>query len=137
MQDVDPGCGIGALFGEIHAHICRALRCVGYVTNGAVRDIKALEAMGFYVFAKTVAVSHAYAHIIEFGEPVEIGGLKIKPGDLLHGDRHGVQSVPLSIAAQVPRAAVELLARERRFIQFLDSPEFSLETLRARIEEMK
>ena len=137
LQDVDHERGVGAIFGEIHAHICRSLGCVGYVTNGAVRDIKALEAMGFYVFAQTVAVSHAYSHIIEFGEPVEIGGLKIKPGDLLHGDRHGVHSVPLSIAAEVPRVAAELQARERRFIDFLRSPEFSLDALRSEIDHMK
>jgi len=33
----------------------------------------------------TDAVSHAYAHLEEFGEPVEIGGLMISSGDLLHG----------------------------------------------------
>ena len=76
--------------GEIHATIGMALKCVGCVTNGAVRDFPAVEAMGFQMYAGNVSVSHAYAHIIEFGEPVEIGGLKISSGDLLHGDRHGI-----------------------------------------------
>ena len=58
--------------------------------------------MGFHLFAGNVSVSHAYAHIVEFGEPVEIGGLKISPGDLIHGDCHGVQTIPLEIAAEVP-----------------------------------
>jgi regulator of RNase E activity RraA len=93
--------------------------------------------MGFYVFAHTVAVSHAYSHIVEFGEPVEIGGLKIKPGDLLHGDRHGVQSVPLSIAPQVPGVVAEQQSRERRLIEFLGSADFSLETLKSKIDGMR
>jgi 4-hydroxy-4-methyl-2-oxoglutarate aldolase len=49
---------------------------------------------GFQLFAGGVSVSHAYVHIVEFGAPVEIGGLKIQSGDLLHGDLHGVQSIP-------------------------------------------
>jgi 4-hydroxy-4-methyl-2-oxoglutarate aldolase len=72
-----------------------ALNCVGCVTNGAVRDLPAVEAMGFQMYASHTSVSHAYAHIIEFGEPVEIDSLKISSGDLLHGDRHGVVHIPL------------------------------------------
>ncbi len=136
LQDVDHGVGTGAIFGEIHANICCALGCVGYVTNGAVRDLPALEALGFHVFASSVSVSHAYAHIIEFGESVEVGGLRIKPGDLLHGDRHGVQSIPIPIATEVPRIAIGLQAREQRFLEYLRSREFSLETLGQRISEL-
>jgi len=73
------------------------------VTNGAVRDLPAVEAMGFQLFAAYVSPSHSYAHIIEFGEPVEIDGLQIASGDLLHADRHGVVEVPLSIAAKIRR----------------------------------
>ena len=76
LQDADPKPGVGAFVGEIHATIGVALNCVGCVTNGAVRDLPAVEAMGFQLFAGNVSVSHSYAHIIEFGEPVEIGGLE-------------------------------------------------------------
>src|SRR5579863_7419492 len=105
LQDADPRSGVGAFVGEIHATIALALKCVGCVTNGAARDLSALEAMGFQVFAGNVSASHSYAHIIEFGEPVEIDGLKISPGDLMHGDRNGVLTVPMEIAADVPAEA--------------------------------
>ena len=98
---------MGAFVGEIHAAIGIALHCVGCVTNGAVRDLPAVEAMGFQLYARHTSVSHAYAHIIEFGEPVEIDGLKISSGDLLHGDRHGVLTIPIAIAGQVPRKGVQ------------------------------
>ena len=88
-----------------------ALHCAGCVTNGAVRDLPAVEAMGFQLFARNTSVSHAYAHIIEFGEPVEIDGLKISSGDLLHGDRHGVIIIPVAIAAKVPEEASQDIAR--------------------------
>jgi regulator of RNase E activity RraA len=126
LQDCDHKPGIGALVGEIHAAIGLALNCVGYVTNGAVRDLPAVEAQGFHLFAGSVAVSHAYAHIVEMAEPVELGGLKILPGDLMHGDRHGVHTIPLSIASEIPAAAARLLSKEQELIDFCRSSHFSL-----------
>src|SRR5580658_9784855 len=46
LQDIDNRPGFGALFGEIHARICLALSCVAYITNGAVRDLQAIESLG-------------------------------------------------------------------------------------------
>ena len=80
-------------------------------------------------------MSHAYAHIIDFGEPVEIGGLKIQSGDLIHGDRHGVLTIPLEIAAKIPDEAAKILAEERELIEFCRSPEFSLEELAKRLRD--
>jgi len=135
LQDIDRVPGVGALFGEVHTSIGRALDCSGYVTNGAVRDLTAVEAMGFHLFAGSVAVSHAYAHIVDFGGRVDIGGLEIEAGDLLQGDRHGVLSIPLDVAAKIPQAAGELLAGERALIELCAAPDFSLTKLAAKIRE--
>jgi len=129
IQDADHSPGTGALVGEIHAAIAQAVGCVGHVTNGAVRDLPAVERLGFHLFAGRVAVSHSYAHIVEFGEPVEIGGLKISPGDLIHGDRHGVHVIPLSIAAELPDMAAKIQRQESELVQFCRSPRFTLEEL--------
>jgi len=133
LQDADPMPGFGAFVGEIHASIGHALNCIGCITNGAARDLPAVEAMGFHLFAGCVAPSHSYAHIIEFGEPVEIGGLKIQSGDLLHGDRHGIVAVPLDAAADVPAQAAAILREERELRRYCDSAQFSLEGLGERI----
>ena len=134
LEDVDPVPGMGAMVGEIHATIGQALECVGHVTNGAVRDLPAVEATGFSLFSTRVSVSHAYAHIVDFGEPVMIGGLKVLPGDLLHGDRHGVHAIPLSIASEVPRMVQEIAEREHELINFCRSTEFSLDELGERMQ---
>jgi 4-hydroxy-4-methyl-2-oxoglutarate aldolase len=136
LQDVDPHPGLGAFVGEIHATIARALNCVGYVTNGAVRDLPSVKALGFQLFSGFVAVSHAYAHLIEFGDPVEIGGLKIKPGDLLHGDRHGVQTIPQEVVSEIPQEAERVLRAESELIRFCRSPEFSLDGLSHRLRQL-
>ncbi|MGA8029181.1 MAG: RraA family protein [Bryobacteraceae bacterium] len=135
-EDIDHVPGLGALFGEIHASISKALACAAYVTNGAVRDLPGIQAAGLQVFAGSIAVSHAYAHIVEFGEPVEIGGLQVKPGDLLHGDRHGVVSVPISIAGEIPKTAQQILKAERELIEFCKSPEFTFQGLAEKMHQV-
>lgn len=135
VQDLATRPGLGSLVGAVHLNILRVLGCVGVVTNGSVRDLPAAERAGFHFFAAGLAVSHAYVHIVEIGRPVEIGGLKIQPGDLLHGDMHGIQSVPLDIAASIPPVAARLVSQEEAIIALCRSPEFSLEKLRAAVSE--
>jgi regulator of RNase E activity RraA len=135
VEDADRKPGLGSFVGEVHASILLALGCVGVVTNGAVRDLNALEHKGFQMFAGNVTPSRAYAHIFEFGGPVEIGGLRIEPGDLIHADRHGVLTIPKQIAPEVPAMAERLLQKDREIIEFCRSPEFSLVELQKLIKE--
>jgi regulator of RNase E activity RraA len=107
------------------------------VTNGSVRDIPAAESAGFHFFAGSVTVSHAYIHIVEIGKPVHVGGLRIESGDLLHGDLHGVQCIPLDVAARIPPVAAQIAAREQALIALCRSPDFSLEKLRAAVADEK
>lgn len=133
LQDMDHPPGFGALVGEIHATVFQALHCVGCVTNGAVRDLPAVERMGFHLFSGDVAVSHAYDHIADFGETVEIAGLKIHPGDLIHGDMHGIHAIPPSIAHQIPHVIAAIADEERQLIAYCRSAQFSLKGLMERL----
>ena len=134
VQDKAARPGLGSLVGAVHMNILRALHCTGVVTNGSVRDIPAAESAGFHYFAGSVAVSHAYVHIIEIGKPVEIDGLKIRSGDLLHGDLHGVQNIPLDLAPGLPAVAAKITAQEQALIALCRSPEFSIQKLRAAVK---
>ncbi len=129
LEDMDKPTGRGAFLGDTHAAILQALGCVGFITDGAVRELPHIRKMGFQLFAGNVAVSHAYAHIFHFGAMVKIGGLEVRPGDLLHADRHGVLNVPRSIAAQVPGVAANLRGRESKLIEFCRSRDFSIDRL--------
>lgn len=129
LYDLDHRPGFGAIFGEIHARICRALDCEAFVTNGSVRDLHAIEPLGIQLFSGSVSVSHAYAHIVDFGNPIEIGGLVIKAGDILFGDRHGVISIPPDLVKALPQAVQELQSEEQELFDLTESPTFSVETL--------
>jgi regulator of RNase E activity RraA len=130
IQDVDPNPGLGALVGEVHANILSALGCVGVVTNGAVRDLNAVRASGFQMFAGNISVSHAYAHVFDFGGTVDVARMNINPGDLLHADRHGVLSIPAEIADRIPPVAAELADRRHQIVDLCRSSDFSTEKLR-------
>jgi regulator of RNase E activity RraA len=130
VQDTASSPGLGSLVGEVHMNILQALGCVGAVTNGAVRDLPAAAAAGFHLFAGNVTVSHAYVHIVEFGGPVEVAGQSVHSGDLLHGDLHGVQSIPLELAGKIPAVAADIVAKHRAIIDVCRSADFSLVKLR-------
>jgi 4-hydroxy-4-methyl-2-oxoglutarate aldolase len=135
LRDIDSRPGFGALLGEMHTHICRALDCVAFLTNGAVRDLDTVERLGFQLFSGSVSVSHAYAHVVDFGQPVEIGGLIVNPGDILHGDRHGVLSVPHGVVGELPWMAGQIKAEEAELVEFTARGSFSVEDLAKKIEK--
>jgi 4-hydroxy-4-methyl-2-oxoglutarate aldolase len=137
IEDLDRPPGLGAFVGEVHANILRALGCVAFVTNGAVRDLPEVDQTGFQMFAGNVSVSHAYSHVFDFGHTVEIAGLTVRPGDLIHGDLHGVQTIPLEIAERVPAEALQILRQRKKLISFCSSDEFSLQKLHRQVEELK
>jgi 4-hydroxy-4-methyl-2-oxoglutarate aldolase len=121
---------IGSFWGEVNGNIHKALKCVGTVTDGSVRDLDEVREAGFHFFARCVSVSHAYARLVEIGRPVTVGGLVVNPGDLLLGDKHGVISIPLEIARDVPRAAQVIEDWERRVINRCKAADFTLEGLK-------
>jgi regulator of RNase E activity RraA len=137
IEDASSQPGLGAMLGEVHLNIMKALGCVGAVTNGAVRDIPAVADLGFQIFAGQLSVSHSYTHIVEFGRPVKVDGLEIHSGDLLHGDLHGFQTVPIKIAGELPAVAARIAARDHALVALCREPGFSVEKLRAAVSDQK
>ncbi|MGA3172045.1 MAG: RraA family protein [Chthoniobacteraceae bacterium] len=133
VQDVATRVGLGSFLGEVHMNIIKALGCVGAVTNGSVRDLQRAQSLGIQLFSGGISVSHAYVHIVEFGAPVEIAGVKIKSGDLIHGDLHGFQTIPKNRAAEIPSIAARIKETEEAIIELCQTAEFSLEKLRAAV----
>lgn len=129
VKDLDDPSAHGSLWGEVHATIFGALGAVGCVTDGAVRDLDEARGMGFHFFAAGPSVSHAYVRVETVGEPIEIGGLVVAPGDLLHADQHGVLKIPLDIAADLPAAADRVIENEQALLRWVRSDDFDPERL--------
>jgi regulator of RNase E activity RraA len=121
---------VGSFWGEVNANIHKALGCEGVVTDGSVRDLDEVKEIGFHFFSSCITVSHAYVHLVEVGVPVKVGGVWVRPGDLIMGDKHGVIKIPLEVAKDVPKAAQMVEDWERKVINFCKSREFTVEGLK-------
>ncbi|MFQ5896841.1 MAG: RraA family protein [Candidatus Methylomirabilia bacterium] len=137
VHDLDDPRGQGAQWGEVQASIHKALGCVGVITDGSVRDLDEVRTLGFQFAAAHVSVSHAWVHMVDFGLPVKVGGLWVRPGDLLHFDQHGVVSIPPEITAKIPDAVAKVEAGERRIIQACQAEDFSVEKLKGLYREIR
>jgi regulator of RNase E activity RraA len=116
MQDLDGEyAGYGAFWGEVQSNVHKALGCLGVVTNGSVRDIPAI-APGFQMLAGSIVPSHAYVHVVEYGIGVNVHGMAVTSGDLIHADRHGAIVVPADKIDAMKSAFDSLAAREAKII---------------------
>jgi regulator of RNase E activity RraA len=136
-QDLDDPPGLGAQFGEINATIHKKLGCVGHITDGCPRDLDEVHALGFHLFGLNPCVSHAYVRLVDFGKPVQLAGVEIRPGDLIHADKHGVCIIPLDIADRLVDACAEVERMERPLLEICRSDDFSLEEYLARRSAMR
>ena len=137
LENMDKSPGLGAFIGEMHVNILHAMGCAGVVTNGAVRGLPASRAMGLQMFAGGLCVSHAYAHIIDFGCAVTVGRMNVQAGDLMHGDLHGVQTVPIEIAGRIPEAASQIVQYKQRIAKLCRSGTFTLDRFRSAAKDHK
>ncbi len=119
------------IWGEVAASLYMALGCTAGLTNGPVRDLDEMEAIGFQTFASGPGVGGGFVDVLETGQPVHIGGVTIRSGDLLHGDRHGIVKVPLDLVDALPDAIRAHEEIERRVIAVCRSADFSLEAYTA------
>lgn len=137
IHDLDDPPAVGSYWGEVQSNIYRALGCVGTVTDGSVRDLDEVRELGFHFFAAHVSVSHAYVHLVDFGQPVKVGELTVHPGDLIHADQHGVLVIPHQVARYVVNAAAWVEQAERQIIDYCKSPDFDIEGLKALYKRLR
>ncbi|MCG8546120.1 MAG: RraA family protein [Alphaproteobacteria bacterium] len=129
LQDIDPVPGFGAFWGEVQTNVHKALGCPGAVTNGSIRDLDML-AEGFHLIGGEVGPSHAHVHVVEFGGQVNLYGMSVKHGDLVHADRHGAVVIPHAVAAELPAAISVIEKRESFILEAARSPGFTVDDLR-------
>jgi 4-hydroxy-4-methyl-2-oxoglutarate aldolase len=129
MQDVGPLPRKSAHIGEVMGSIAARLGVVGMITDGGIRDILELRDLGFHCFARGLVPSHGNPRLLEVNVPVEIDGVRVVPGDLLHGDVNGLTIVPLGIADRLATVAAQVRDREANLISYVQGPDFSVEGL--------
>jgi regulator of RNase E activity RraA len=129
VQDLDDRPGYGAFWGEVNSNVHKALGCLGTVTNGSVRDLEMI-AEDFQLLAGVIAPSHAFVHLVGFGGEVNVHGMIVQDGDLVHADRHGAVVIPHAVAREVPGALDLMQRREAVIIESAQDPEVSADKLK-------
>jgi len=130
IQGIDPDPEHSTVFGGRMTAISRKLGACGIVTNAGVRDLNDIVSEGIGCYAAGVCPSSGAFTIKEIDVPVEIGGARIKPGDIVHGDRDGfivLEDGP--DLSDILNLAREIRKEEQTYIEFLNSPEFSISEL--------
>ena len=118
FQDLDDP-AVAATFGEIMCTTYKAFGCVGLITSGAGRDLDQVEPLKFPCFTAGTMPSHGYTQIVELDVPVRVGGVWVNPGELLHGDRNGVTTIPTELAAATAAGCGGLAAAEAVVLNYL------------------
>jgi len=116
VQDLDAPRVVGSFWGEVNANVHRALGCVGTITDGAVRDLDEMTNAGFKALARRLCVGHAHVAPVRWGEPVRVFGREVRPGQLVHADKHGFLAVPPEDEAGLLEAASFMDANECRTV---------------------
>lgn len=130
IQDLDaPSRGYGAFWGEVQSNVHKGLGCVGGITDGSIRDLDML-APGFQLLAGRVGPSHAHVHLVGYGAPVNVAGMLVASGDLVHADRHGAVVVPAAVAAKLPEACELLGRKEAVILEAARRPDFGFDVLK-------
>jgi 4-hydroxy-4-methyl-2-oxoglutarate aldolase len=119
--------------GEMMATIFTRLGAIGLVSDCGVRDLTAVRKIGFHYFARGAVASHASYRIVRTGVPVEITGVTIHPGDMLHADENGLITVPESSRERLPELVEKILSKERALLDFVRASGFTASQLRGKL----
>jgi len=118
--------------GEVMATIFTRLGAIGLVSDCGVRDLTAVRKIGFHYFARGAVASHASNRIVRTGVPVEIAGVTVHPGDMLHADENGLITVPESGREKLHDLVDQIVAKEQKLLDFVRGSGFTAAQLRGR-----
>ena len=126
VEDTDfPDC-IGAYWGEINTTVHKGFGLSGTLTNGVMRDLGDVPT-GYPVIAGSIGPSHGFVHVQEIGTQIEIFGMTVTEGDLIHADRHGALVIPKDVIETLEASIEKLLSTETLILEPARSAGFDFE----------
>lgn len=131
IKDIGPERSRSCHMGEVMATTAKALGAVGCLSDGGLRDVVEVRALGgFQYFCPGLVVSHGNPMIDEVNVAVTLEGMTVAPGDLIHGDANGVLVIPDEVADRVAAEAIRVRADEKAVLDFVRAPGLTVEKLR-------
>ena len=129
IEDLDWPNPVGAFWGEVNVSLHKGLNLKGTLTNGLLRDLGDID-NEYMVLASAIGPSHAYVHVVEYNSDVNLFGLKIKPNDIIHADRHGAVIIPREALKILPEAIQFMKEKEEILIKASKEKDFNFDKLK-------
>src|SRR5579859_4228998 len=124
MQDVGPDRLHSCHAGEVMSTTMKHLGAIGILTDGGLRDVREVRTLGgFQYFCAGLVVSHGNPICVSVGDEVTISGMRVRSGDLLHGDANGILHIPDECAEHVAEASYQIWAREEETMRRITGSE--------------
>jgi regulator of RNase E activity RraA len=130
IEDLDASLATAA-FGELMCSTYQKFGAQGLITNGWGRDLVQVRKRKFPVFTSGDCCAHGYSHLLNLGLPVNLCGIVVRQGDLIHADANGVLLIPTEILSELPEVARGIVAAEQVILDFIDTGSADLNQLRA------
>jgi 4-hydroxy-4-methyl-2-oxoglutarate aldolase len=100
------------ILGDGMAKELYAVGCVGIVTDGGVRDVEGLLTVPFSAHSRGRTIHHTPVRVVSIDRPVEIGGITVSTGEVIHANIGGVIKLNRDYLARLVRAAPQMRAFE-------------------------
>jgi 4-hydroxy-4-methyl-2-oxoglutarate aldolase len=125
------------IFGDGMAKLLYSVGCIGAVTDGGVRDLEGLATVPFAAYARLRTVHHTAVRFAAANRPVEVGGITVSSGDMIHANAGGVIKIPPACLEILPAKAADYLAYEAKAHGVWRNPTMSLKDKRQAVKALQ
>lgn len=116
--------------GDVMTTLLQNFGAIGLVTDCNVRDFDEVRQLGFHTFAAGTSPSHVYCRIANVGMPVQVHGMTVRQGDIIHGDINGLVQVPTEKLDELPEKIAKVRQDEKELMARVRAGGFTLNDLR-------
>ncbi|MCY3756684.1 MAG: hypothetical protein OXG96_03085, partial [Acidobacteria bacterium] len=122
--------------GDGMAKTLAAAGCIGAVTDGGVRDVAGLLSVPFAAYCKGKTIHHCALNYGPINRPIEVGGITIRTGDVLHANDEGVIRIPSACLERLPAMAIRMRSFEQDAHRFMRQTDLSPRAKHQKVSEL-